>query len=1832
MKTTTSLKQTLLLLIIFTLSAWNTTAWGGTVTLTVSAQSSPSTGGYVYVNSKKSAPSSYSLANDDATQTGTSIGTSWTGYTTVSKTFYLYASAKAGYSFKGWSKTSSDASGDTSNPKSVSLSGKNSETKTDGPYYAIFGAIKVNSATNPAAISVTEPSIPEVSVTFSVTSGAKASDFNTPTVTGTGWSYVSNSLTVSGTTATLKVKFTATAATPQGENKGTVKLTSKESGGSNKSATVIANVDLKPTLSADPTSLDFGMFTVNVDEKMSKTVTLSFNANAVSFEKTADIDIAPFSATLSGDHKTLTVYYEPKAVGTGTYNASLVVTAKNGQTSQLTASQTISLTGKAQAITYAEYTCKIKDSYMVDDSELDLQDLWKSTSDGAITYSIEKFTPSGNNNSDATAPAISEDNRYLSLGQAGEVQLKLTQKAATSYYAGFDTKTITINKHTTSFSGSAYNNMKVDGTQIADYKYTNTSAEKPTDNSSNDFYYTIDDVKFTNSEKNKGTDLVTFNPTDKKITAYNAGTAKITLHQKETYKCSAAEASFEVAVSKYDNAFTCSWGSWTKKVNFDEVVPVEFTTNNNDYTNSPIEISQTSGKTIATLTKNDNTHYTITASYTRDDATWHLSQAENYKYKACEADAKVQVRVLSAVDCYMFEDNSEHSFSTKITDFSGHFDPAIAVSGPVKQIWFDAKKEKWTAVSNFLVQYSVDNGANWRTIAEDIDLSTSYETYGPYNFPGLQDNERVSHIRFGAATGATYAKYYTNIKISRTTSIKPEDEDGNLVETLTMPQNTVGGSTTAKFYMNYSTCDDVVKIVSNDSHFTVNLPEISVDHSKDFNRAEITITYSSETRGTHTGTITIYTKYQNRTFTVTGTTDKKVQTLTWKNGFTDDPLTLPVGLTVDNKNIAVEASSEKSVMYESSNDKVIKITWGGLGFEVVGVGTATLKASEAGDDYWFPVSESKTVNVTDKKIQVIVWNQDLMSDLALNQVVDLDAKVYLRDMETGTLTYSEVRTPYITYSCPNNSVISVAGNKMTIKGYGETSVTAVVPEATGYEESLPVTLTVKVHEPSTGCTTPNVLNHADNVQLFSMDMDLSNYNTPEITSAPILLNAANGKPDKLSYKHNGELYTVPGGIGSLAIKLCRGTVKAQQRVNGVWSDISGSAFDNEGKDGSKGAYDWRTVENLQLDENADAIRFVRLTDGQGYHNFKDIKISLLQYLRPTKEVVDLGDIEIGEARQAQIGFEYSDVKGEIKAAKTNVEDETYTINEKTIYLTCGSHGHYDLPITVTPTTLGAWSTTITLTDNLTNVSTTLTVKAKVTEGIKYVFNGGEGEGGNVWGSDDNWAENQSNPGKNDAVLINSDVEITGDVKVGSMTIAEGVTVTVTVTGSLTLGSGSSKLLENFGDLHVADGGKVNVGTGTFIVRDFILDAALGNAQGKNASSGQLNDDEGNMYLSRDAYFQISFDPSGQITYGWYDFTVPFEVNITDGIYREGDLEHPLVAGTDFIVMQHSEAARAAGKKDWSVFRGTMLPGRVYTITFDDEVTQNTFLFKKKQGANMAGSADFQAQYTEGSTLTSGWNGLGNGTLHHTQLNDMPSGKKVQLYDHTNNVYVSRVAGSLTYAVGTSFFMQVNGEQTITLSPATSGYGFLAPERTPRATEEFRLALAAEGSETVCDRMWVSANEDATGEYTIDHDLLKMGTPAEAKIAQMWGVRNNTNLCDIEMQMSDDKASCDLGLFAPQAKAYTLSVENGPKDATLYLTHNGEVIWDLSSAPYVFDLAKGTTEGYGLQIQVHNTPQVTTGIDETGASSKSVRKVLIGNQLYIITPEGAMYSVTGTKIQ
>ena len=104
------------------------------------------------------------------------------------------------------------------------------------------------------------------------------------------------------------------------------------------------------------------------------------------------------------------------------------------------------------------------------------------------------------------------------------------------------------------------------------------------------------------------------------------------------------------------------------------------------------------------------------------------------------------------------------------------------------------------------------------------------------------------------------------------------------------------------------------------------------------------------------------------------------------------------------------------------------------------------------------------------------------------------------------------------------------------------------------------------------------------------------------------------------------------------------------------------------------------------------------------------------------------------------------------------------------------------------------------------------------------------------------------------------------------------------------------------------------------------------------------------------------------------------------------------------------------------------------------------------------------------------------------------------------------------------------------------------------------------------------------------------------------------------------------IFVPKAGSYELAIDAAPEDATLYLTYNGRAIWNLSMSPYELNLEQGTTEGYGLRIVA--SQQTTTDIENGGLlnDANGVRKVLIDNVIYIVTPEGKMYDIVGKGIK
>ena len=1337
-----------------------------------------------------------------------------------------------------------------------------------------------------------------------------------------------------------------------------------------------------------------------------------------------------------------------------------------------------------------------------------------------------------------------------------------------------------------------------------------------------DFYYTIDEPNYENAALNNGEGLITFNPNTNVISGLNAGTTKITFYHKETRKYTGASLMCNVAVEKKTNAITNTLNTWQKAMNESASTSVSFSATHSDYANYPIVIERIYGEDVATMS-GTAASATITTNTTHGYAIWHLSQAENYEYYAADADLMVTVGVPAPPTCYVYEDYTEHTFSTAITDAEGHFDAPIAISAPIDKIWYKAKKSSW-GYNYFVVQYSTDNGNTWSAVSSP-DLGDEYpETDYSATFPTMTGNKRITHVRFGAKTGATLSKWYKDVRISRKSYFNIQDAEQKTITSLPTMICTIDetSTATAKFYIDYSTCAEEIQIQSsNPEHFTVSRTKIDIAGNCDNvgSAEEITVTYNSAELGQHNAVITIRTDYQTRALSVSGETTKRTPTLEWQTGYTNNPLTLPIGLTANALNPAATSTSTAAVRYESSNESVVEIIENGYAFRVVGLGDATLTAVVPENDKWKSISDTRVIHATEKTVQEIIWDQSFPRFMEPGSVVDLDAKVYLRQLSTNTLTFSATRTPYIQYSCPvNNGVVSIEGDQMTILNYGEVKVTATVSGNADYEASVPVTMLINVRQPSAGCETPLVVNRTDVIDMFEVNIDFSDYanlTTEMMISEEIAIDPALGKPDKLTFSYSGEEYSIMG------VKFFGGAIKFEQRVNMQWIQVTGSRVETE-----KNARN--TKSNLQLDENATALRIIREAGATGHHKVQDIQVTRKQYLRATQEVVDLGEVKEGQTKNTTVGFEYSDVKGDLTAHATVATNGVTIANNGAIDLECGSFGHYDLPITFTPTEEGDWTGAIEVYDNIANMSVTITLTATVAANDEFVFN----KAGN-WNEGANWSTTQV---PNDAnVTVAQDAVINADATVKSISIEEGITVTVKSGVTLVVGDGTPKTQTTYGNLYVEEGAKVIIESGDVRVNDFILDATLAGLTDvdnpysmQEAQSGQVvNPDL--IHKSGNAYFDLDFDPSGKISYGWYDFTVPFSVNISGGISRiNSAADRVMVSGSDFRIMEADEADRANGGKGWRNLSGNVLvPGKLYTITFNYQqaLDQNTFRFAWDGNGSMANGQSYDAQYATGSNADlNGWNGMGNGMLRY----GAPNGTyKTQTYSHATNTY-DVVAGQKNYAVGEAFFIQVDGAGEVAWSPASES-PLSAPQRIARTIDEFLVTLKPENIDFTADALYVSASEDATGEYTIGHDLVKMGNPTDAKTARMWTTRGNLRLCDSEMPLAANKASFPLTFYAPKDETFDIVVEQSPADASLYLTYNDRVIWNLSMNPYTIDLTKGTTNGYGLRIVADR--QTTTDVENAGTENDGVRKVLIDDHIYIVMPDGRMFDAAGHRV-
>lgn len=449
-----------------------------------------------------------------------------------------------------------------------------------------------------------------------------------------------------------------------------------------------------------------------------------------------------------------------------------------------------------------------------------------------------------------------------------------------------------------------------------------------------------------------------------------------------------------------------------------------------------------------------------------------------------------------------------------------------------------------------------------------------------------------------------------------------------------------------------------------------------------YGKATINVNYKHNIAGTHNATLTITNGTYTKTIALKGTTTKKDQSINWKADY-ETEIKLPVGKSVED---AATATSGSAVTYTSADETIVAIINNGTAFKAVKEGVTTITATQDGDAEWNAVSDTKTVTVTNKKIQSIVWSDNLTRLKVGDTPITLGAIVQLLvNAETNEKVDAPERTALLTYTSANNNVVSVSGNLLTIVGEGETTLTASVEGDENFEADA-VTVPVKVRIPSAGCEDELLVNQPAEIEFFA-------WNTNAIIKDAIAIDKSAGVPNKLTFQHKGKKW----GLNY------KGSIKAQQSTDGGnnWSDIAGSEVTP-----TVDTYNELTV---QLDRKATHIRFVRPEDGQGYHYVSGIVVTPAQYLETSINNITENSI-VGDHLVKEMVINYANVKDEVLINHSN---EDVKLSAEGLGNECGAFGSSTLTVTVNPQEIGTITDEIIISDAVSGMKVTIPVNITV---------------------------------------------------------------------------------------------------------------------------------------------------------------------------------------------------------------------------------------------------------------------------------------------------------------------------------------------------------------------------------------------------------------------------------------------------------------------------------------------------------------------------------------
>lgn len=458
-------------------------------------------------------------------------------------------------------------------------------------------------------------------------------------------------------------------------------------------------------------------------------------------------------------------------------------------------------------------------------------------------------------------------------------------------------------------------------------------------------------------------------------------------------------------------------------------------------------------------------------------------------------------------------------------------------------------------------------------------------------------------------------------------------------------------------------------------------------------------------------------------------------------------------------------------------------------------------------------------------------------------------------------------------------------------------------------------------------------------------------------------------------------------------------------------------------------------------------------------------------------------------------------------------------------------------------------------------------------------------------------------------------ERAGDADLGSVTVNGDITLTAVVKESAK---------PDPEDLTVGINGSQTVASATDYMDVTLTSDGL-------AHSGQIIN-ANNITLYGNADFVLSKEFAKRT---WYCIAVPWKVDVNGGIIINGKAA---VLGTDIDICYYDGAVRAAQGKVPSCWvymknlstKKILEPGKAYMIALL-KTSASSITFRKKTQEPLLTTETNVQSYPSSTPTDAGWNAIANPSLFHAFVNAGSDGAQAQRYNSADDSYEWFNLNDHKLVVGEPIYVQAPAAKSIVVANGAS----YAPARRAKAQTvptKYEVSITAAGATKYADHLSITLNEDKEeNAYVIGQDLVKFGV--SAKVAQMWIDRYDAKLCINTVAPEGDATNFPMSIFAPKAGNYTIAIERekATEDYDLYLTYNGEAIWNLSDGAYTANFAKGTLSNYGLRVSA-KAPQITTGIDEAVVDAKGeTRKVLVNDQVLIIRGE-KVYTIDGQLVK